>query len=610
MGLLFGRPFSLKVKIAVPILTITLVAFALMAFFTVRESFETAEVDSKRIVMATAEAYSQRIRAELDGKYKVAHQLYVLLEGSRISGGIEREKVNAVLKQTLVANKGIFGVWATYEKDKFDGKDQEYFGKPLFEKTGAFGPYWNWGPDGKTLTLVNDVTYDGTFYTIPKQKGHPLFVEPYFDSVTKVLMTSPAIPVFHEKTKELLGVVGIDIALSDLVKEVEKAKPFPTSIPFLVSSSFKYATHVDSNMVGKDVELPFGKTEFAKAHSNKESFHMTGIDPVDGEEYTYVMTPIVLADGHDNWAFFIKTPQKTIMSGAYMLLWTQVGLAAFFLVLITLAIVLISSKISKTFLKLTENLKDSEDIVRNAIEQVSLAGQNLANTTSTSAASLQETVASLEEMASIVKLSSDNAHQAASLSQTSSLSAEKGETEMRHLLHAMTEISEASRKIEEITAVIDDLSFQTNLLALNAAVEAARAGEQGKGFAVVADAVRSLAQKSAEAAKGISSLISDSVEKIESGTQKASAAGEVLQEIVGSVQKVSSLNKDISSSSSEQAVGIAQISQAMNHLDATIQINATSSQEIAATVVQIHKQSEIMSRVVDEIKEVVSGKAS
>jgi methyl-accepting chemotaxis protein len=171
----------------------------------------------------------------------------------------------------------------------------------------------------------------------------------------------------------------------------------------------------------------------------------------------------------------------------------------------------------------------------------------------------------------------------------------------------MQGISSASRKIEEIIHVIDDIAFQTNLLALNAAVEAARAGEQGKGFAVVADAVRTLAQKSADAAKDITSLIKDSVEKIEKGTLVADKSGVVMQDIVSSVKKVSDLANEIASASSEQTTGIQQISKAMNQLDQGAQSNAASSEEIASTAEEISSQAVQMQQLSEALNEVVTG---
>lgn len=299
-----------------------------------------------------------------------------------------------------------------------------------------------------------------------------------------------------------------------------------------------------------------------------------------------------------------NTAQKAQTDQAFMLI---EGLAAFCSIIVFAILMVIGNRLSRAVSSIVEKLSVAGQQVNQAIGQLSLAGQSLSQSSTESAASLEETVASLEEMSSMVRLNSDNAKQAAALAQTSKQTAEQGELEVKNLVGSMSEISKSSKKIEEIINVIDDIAFQTNLLALNAAVEAARAGEQGRGFAVVADAVRTLAQRSAEAAKDITSLIKDSVEKIDSGAKIAGRSGDVLNNIVTSIKKVSDLNSEISAASTEQTAGISQINKAMNQLDGSSQSNAASAEEIAATAEEITSQSEQMQMLVHNLNKVVTG---
>lgn len=266
-----------------------------------------------------------------------------------------------------------------------------------------------------------------------------------------------------------------------------------------------------------------------------------------------------------------------------------------------------SSTISNTISKIAENILSSSTQTASASQQLTSASSQLSQGATESAASLEETVSSLEELSSMVKLNSDHAKEANSLSQKSLTSAEQGERDIARLITAMGDMSKSSKKIEEIINVIDDIAFQTNLLALNAAVEAARAGEQGKGFAVVADAVRNLAGRSAVAAKDINTLIKENVEKTDEGVDIADTSGTSLKDILNSVKKVADLNSEIAAASQEQATGIEQISKAMNHLDQAIQSNASSSEEVASSAAEMSSQADCLSELVFDMKKFIEG---
>lgn len=268
---------------------------------------------------------------------------------------------------------------------------------------------------------------------------------------------------------------------------------------------------------------------------------------------------------------------------------------------------LFSKKISTTLAQVASELTSVGKQISLSIGTLGDSSKELSSASSTSAASLEQTVTSLEELTSMVKRNSEHAQEAAALSSASRVAAESGENEMKNLIHSMSAISASSKRIEEIINVIDDIAFQTNLLALNASVEAARAGEQGRGFAVVADAVRSLAQRSAEAAKDISGLIKDSVNQIETGAKVADRSGEVLNEIVNSVKKVSDLNSEIAAASKEQSIGIHQISAAMNQLDTSTQSNSASAGQIVTIIDEFNELASTSQNLTSELNKVVYG---
>jgi methyl-accepting chemotaxis protein len=237
-------------------------------------------------------------------------------------------------------------------------------------------------------------------------------------------------------------------------------------------------------------------------------------------------------------------------------------------------------------------VQESSATVSTAAREINDATNDLASRTEQQAASLEETASSMEEMTSTVKQNAENASVADKLAQTARQQAEQGGRVAAQAVEAMSSIEDASRKIGDIIAVIDEIAFQTNLLALNAAVEAARAGDQGRGFAVVASEVRSLAQRSATAAREIKTLIQDSVARVGQGGRLVSESGTHLSEIVTSVKKVSDIIGEISAASREQADGIEEINRAVTQMDEGTQQNAAMVEEATAAAASMREQAD------------------
>ena len=244
------------------------------------------------------------------------------------------------------------------------------------------------------------------------------------------------------------------------------------------------------------------------------------------------------------------------------------------------------------------NVRRGTDTIATASGQIAAGNQDLSSRTEEQASSLEETAASMEELTSTVKQNADNARQANQLAVSASNVAVRGGAVVAQVVQTMGAINTSSRKIVDIIGVIDGIAFQTNILALNAAVEAARAGEQGRGFAVVAAEVRNLAQRSAAAAKEIKTLIGDSVEKVEEGSKQVAQAGQTMDEIVGSVRRVTDIMAEIEAASREQTQGIEQINQAIGQMDQVTQQNAALVEEAAAATQSLQEQAGGLSQVV------------
>ena len=253
-------------------------------------------------------------------------------------------------------------------------------------------------------------------------------------------------------------------------------------------------------------------------------------------------------------------------------------------------------------------VRQGTDTMATASAEIASGNLDLSSRTEQQASALEETASSMEELTSTVKQNADNARQANVLALSASDIAVKGGGVVAQVIATMGSINDSSKKIADIISVIDGIAFQTNILALNAAVEAARAGEQGRGFAVVASEVRSLAQRSAAAAKEIKLLIDDSVEKVDNGSKLVDEAGHTMSEIVGSVKRVTDIMGEITSASQEQTAGIEQINQAVAQMDEVTQQNAALVEQAAAAAQSLQEQAAALSGVVSVFQ--VSGSAA
>ena len=251
-----------------------------------------------------------------------------------------------------------------------------------------------------------------------------------------------------------------------------------------------------------------------------------------------------------------------------------------------------------SLLQTVTEVRTGTDTIATASRQIAAGNMDLSSRTEEQASSLEETAASMEELNATVRQNADNVRQANALAEAASGVAAKGGVVIGQVVGTMSEINASARQIADIISVIDGIAFQTNILALNAAVEAARAGEQGRGFAVVATEVRSLAQRSAAAAKDIKTLIDNSVERVEAGSRLVNEAGKTMHDIVDSVGQVTGIMSEISAAGQEQTAGIDQINQAISQMDQVTQQNAALVEEAAAAAGSLQDQAARLAQVV------------
>ncbi|MBF0273694.1 MAG: methyl-accepting chemotaxis protein [Nitrospinae bacterium] len=305
------------------------------------------------------------------------------------------------------------------------------------------------------------------------------------------------------------------------------------------------------------------------------------------------------------WGIIVEIDEEEVLSPVTSMLTTIMIVAAVILGLIAVLGWYLGNSIAGPIQTIIEKLGNSSEEIAIASGQISSASQQVAEGTTEQASAIEETSASLEEMSSMTKQTSENAGNANELANSANESAAEGTKNIEEMTGAMDAINESSEKISNIIKVIDEIAFQTNLLALNAAVEAARAGEHGKGFAVVAEEVRNLAQRSATAAKEITGLIEENVNRAQGGTALAKRTADGFKDIVENVEKVAELISLVATASNEQSDGISQVNSAVSQMDQVTQRNASNSEETAASSEELASQAESLKQIVAELSAII-----
>ena len=476
------------------------------------------------------------------------------------------------------------------------------------------------------------------WYKDTVKAGVPMLTPPYVDAASHQLVVSFTAPVGPKEAPT--GVAGADVLLDTVIANVVAIKPTPHSFAFLIDQAGTVIAHANKDLSLQPVsklDASLSAAQINRLESARQS-EAVRIHERDGMLY------VTRVAGTD-WLLAVVLDQQEAMQALQTMLTTATVTAV---LLTALAAALLSLLVFR-MLKRLELVRDAlEDIasgegdltrrldssgvdelaqiagafnrfidkiaavlvkIRTASESVKVSSseiaagnQDLSSRTEQQASSLEETAASMEELTSTVKQNADNARQANQMAVSASDVASKGGMVVAQVVDTMASINDSSKKIVDIISVIDGIAFQTNILALNAAVEAARAGEQGRGFAVVATEVRSLAQRSSQAAKEIKLLIDDSVEKVDTGARLVDEAGATMQEIVDSVRRVTDIMGEITSASVEQSSGIEQVNQAIAQMDQVTQQNAALVEEAAAAAESLQDQASTLSQVVGVFK--------
>ncbi|ACC74038.1 methyl-accepting chemotaxis sensory transducer [Paraburkholderia phymatum STM815] len=554
----------------------------------------------------------------------------------------------AVIGQIAKSNPGYLAVWSVWEPNAFDGKDSEFARSMGTDETGRYIPAW--GRYSGALKLEPAVYYDtnderSDWYRVPQRTGREMVTEP--NSVVidgkSVLLTSVAVPMLdHGK---FMGVSGMDIALPDLQAELRRIRPYNVGYLSLLSPSGKY---IVNGQEGKKESLPLSVSSPEVLAAVREGRKLvTQVRDERVGQVIRIYMPVPIGDTGTSWSLAVTIPARVIQDEVR----EQQYLAAGWCVSSILAVSLLlglaiersvlrplggeptvahsiaaqvasgdltgktplkrndASSLMAALSRMQESLRRMVATVRRNADHVALAAAEIANgnqdlsaRTGGQAAAIQQASASIEEFGSTIQQNSANAREANALAVSASHVATRGGNVVGQVVETMQTINASSHEISVIVGLIEGIAFQTNILALNAAVEAARAGEHGTGFAVVAAEVRSLAQRSAAAAKEIKRLVAANQARVQQGTGLADDAVATMSVVVRSIQRVASIVAEITVASGEQEKGVLQIGLAVRQIDDNTQRNAVLVEQSAAAAESLREQAEELVKIVAEFR--------
>ena len=433
---------------------------------------------------------------------------------------------------------------------------------------------------------------------------------PYVDATTGKLTITFAEPISESGT--LTAIVGTDMHLDSVTRKVNGIRATNKSFAFLLDDAGNILAYANAELVLKPATAIAPALTTSLMAGLAQSGGHTEVDVSGATQLVYAArvegTPWMLGiavDEADAQASLRELLQLEVLialadiaSGEGDLTRRMDATGKDELAQIALAFNQFADKIAAVLLQ----IRVAAENVRLATTEIAAGNRDLSERTEQQASSLEETAAAMEELTATVQQNASNAQQARQLAHAASDVAAHGGEVVGQVVQTMGGIEAASRKIEAIISVIDGIAFQTNILALNAAVEAARAGEQGRGFAVVASEVRTLAGRSAEAAKEIKGLIEDSVTQVASGSRQVQEAGATMAQVVDSIRQVNTVVAEISSASQEQSTGIAEVGTAITHMDQATQQNAALVEEATAAAQSLQQQAHSLADVVAGFK--------
>ncbi len=605
---------SLKTKIAFwagLCLTATACVIIVYSLFSVRGSALQAAQGN---AVAFARGYAGQVQGAAERAMNTARTLAQALSlmGSDAGSDIGRDQVSRILKRVLIENPDFKAVYSVWEPDAFDAMDFGYAGVGDHDETGRFIPCWRRDEGGEIRLsprrFYAEETEQGEFYQRPKSTGKETVTDPYLypmgeNEIAVVSMTAPI-----RAEDDFLGVTGVDLTLhffEQLADQIDRNDKVLGVQAAIISHNGAIVGASDRpELVGQPAADILTEAELegllGRVRNGEMVVHAT-------ERDLAVFLPFHMGGAERPWAVCMVVPKTQIVAQANRLMRHQVVLGAVCILLAVGVLILVARRIETPIAAVLAGLMETAEGVKSGSDQMAVASRELSESASHQAAIQEESAASLEEMAAMVKGNAANAAAADSLTRQTGETMVRAGRVMTELTSAMSDIQATGKGTAKIVKVIDDIAFQTNLLALNAAVEAARAGEVGTGFSVVAQEVRNLAVRAAAAAADTSDRIEETVRKVGEGADLAARAGTAFTEASENAARVGDLIGEIAAASGEQAQGIDDINQTVASSEKIVQGVAANAEETSSAAAQMDAAAGEMTAAVERLRRHIGG---
>jgi len=630
-------PRSLRTVVLASVLGLVALGFGLSVTVLSWQAGRALQTTAMAQARQLAALEARRVADQIEDGLLTARGLAEALAAMKSTNQPSRAQADALQRRLLEANPALLGVWTGWEPDAFDGADARHVGQPGHDTTGRYLPYWNRGAGSVAVEPLLD--YDkpgpGDYYQLPKTRGQETLIEPYVYKVAgkDTLITSVVVPIKIDG--RFVGVAGVDLALADIAQQLAAIKPYDTGRASLLSQAGQYLGDTDPARIGQPAkDLP---PELVQAIRQGQPFQRAVRDTATGEAMTELYVPVTLGRTGTPWSFRLSLPDERMLAEVRQERWTAAGLAVLVLAVLSAALALLLDRLvlrplggepaeaaalarsvaagdlstrvalrpgdqhslmatlvamQQQLGQLVTGVRASAESVASASSQIAQGNQHLSDRTEQQAGALQQTTAEMTQLSRDAGLGAEHARAADAVATEAAAVARQGGTAVGEVVDTMQRIQAGSQRIASIIGTIDGIAFQTNILALNAAVEAARAGEQGRGFAVVASEVRTLAQRSAAAAREIKGLIGDSVDQVAQGAAQADRAGQTMREVLDSIGRVTQLVGEISHTNLAQSSSIQRLTQALSGIDDATQQNSALVEESSAAAQALREQAQ------------------